>query len=572
MLNGDACERDERWELASRAAQAGLWDWDLRTNKVYRSAYWFEMFGYAQGELADNPWVWETMVHPDDAVKVMEHRSNHIAGLLPCYYVEHRMRCKDGQYLWVLSRGQVVRDEQGTPIRMLGFHTNIEARMAEQDQLIRQNKALQILHEVALQTIGSDDHDVSLTYLLNRARDYMAADKAYLFLLDNKADVMRVHSLSGCIGPSILTTKRGEFLIGRVWETGAFAYQDHFDQWPGRPPTPDSSQIKTGLGVPLKVDQELVGIISMGFRTNRSVAEDEKVSLHQFAEIAAQVVCRREQSRTQAWSAKTGKITGGLADKYDLRLYLVESLIDGKPIHPQELTLQAHKSGLSAQAGFLAMLVETDAADGFPKEICFTMNPHEGCLLQRSGKLFVLWYVIDKSVEKKVAVAKATELRRKLSAFTKQASCVVGIGLPFSSLRELHSAFQQAAEALEIGPRLRPGQTVHYYLDVGLIHVLSRQKDRRYVDLYLQHSLGKLVEYDQQKNGHLLETLGAIVRENSLRAAADSLYVHSKTLLFRKQKIEEILGESLDNPAIRLNMLLALQLNGVHSDAESPRT
>ena len=80
------------------------------------------------------------------------------------------------------------------------------------------------------------------------------------------------------------------------------------------------------------------------------------------------------------------------------------------------------------------------------------------------------------------------------------------------------------------------------------------------------------MEYDQQKNGHLLETLAAILRENSLRVAAESLYVHTKTLMFRKQKIEEILGESLDDPAIRLNMLLALQLYGVQNDWESKRS
>ena len=53
---GKCEERDERWELASRAANEGIWDWDMHTNKVYRSDCWFEMFGYQPGELSDNPW------------------------------------------------------------------------------------------------------------------------------------------------------------------------------------------------------------------------------------------------------------------------------------------------------------------------------------------------------------------------------------------------------------------------------------------------------------------------------------------------------------------------------------
>ena len=69
--------------------------------------------------------------------------------------------------------------------------------------------------------------------------------------------------------------------------------------------------------------------------------------------------------------------------------------------------------------------------------------------------------------------------------------------------------------------------------------------------------------YDLQKNGHLLETLAAILKEPNLRGAAEALFIHTKTLMYRKQQIEELLGESLDDPAIRLNLMLALQLYGV---------
>ena len=78
------------------------------------------------------------------------------------------------------------------------------ASRAAQEHLLRENKALRILNEVSLRALVNQDHEVTLTYLLNRARDYMNADKAYLFLLDAREDVMRAHSLCGYIGPSIL--------------------------------------------------------------------------------------------------------------------------------------------------------------------------------------------------------------------------------------------------------------------------------------------------------------------------------------------------------------------------------
>lgn len=561
MPHQDMHQRDERWELASRAAQEGIWDWNLTDNKVYRSDYWFEMFGYEPGELADNPWVWENMIHPEDAAIVLEARRKHIEGLSDRYYVEHRVLCKDGQYRWFLSRGQVIRDEQGNPVRMIGFYTNIEARVAAREQLMRQNKALRILNELSLRVLASQDQEVALTYLLNRARDYMNADKAYLFLLDSREDVMRAHSLCGFIGPSILKVKRGEFLVGRVWETGEYAYQDHFDQWPGRPPTPDSSQIKTGIGIPLKSEQELLGVITMGFQNHRTVAEDEVESLGQFAAIAAQIIVNREKMLVRIASSQEYSPIG-VADKQDLRLALIQGLIEGKPMTARELSLQARRCGLVEQATFLAMQIEAQFSGQFSHEVSYSMSPNDGCIWLSDGKLNLLCFESAPVVEKREAICKATVLLERIAVHAK-APCCIGIGLPCTGLREIGAAFQQAAEALEIGPRLHPDKKVHYYLDVGLIHVLSRQKDRRYVDVYLQQTLGKLVKYDQQKNGHLLDTLTAILKEPSLRGAAEALYIHTKTLLFRKQKIEELIGESLDDPAIRLNLMLALQLHGV---------
>ena len=67
--------------------------------------------------------------------------------------------------------------------------------------------------------------------------------------------------------------------------------------------------------------------------------------------------------------------------------------------------------------------------------------------------------------------------------------------------------------------------------------------------------------WDWDMRSHLVETLAAILGGQSLRSVADELFIHTKTLLFRKHRIEEILGESLEDPAVRLNLALALQLH-----------
>lgn len=559
MPDKEMQERDERWELASRAAQEGIWDWDLRTNKVYRSDYWFEMFGYQPGELEDTPWAWEEMIHPDDVARVLENRRQHIQGLINRYYVEHRVRCKDGAFRWFLTRGQVIRDDKGNPIRMIGFYTNIEETVRIRQHLVRQNKALHILQELALQAIGSYEFDLVLTDLINRAREFMVAEKAYLYLLDKKEELMRVHSLSGVVGPSIVRAKRGEYIVGRVWDSGEYVYIDNFDQWEGRPPTADASQIRTGVGVPLKLGTELVGVITMGFQANRILTDDEVEILQQFAAIAAMVVHSRQMAVEPA-KPRSLKNRRSLADMVEWRVQLLDKLLDGKPLTPRDIQVQADHCGLDFNGDYLALVAELPASSSFEFEAITCLGANEGCVWHRNGKLFLLCNNATGHLDKKLCLERATEILERIRTFSQTTECRLGVSLPFSGLSGMKESFQQALEALTIGPRLNPGKEVYHYLDIGLIHVLSRQKERGYVDSYLKHTLGKLVEYDTKKNGHLMETLEAILQEPSLRGAADSMFIHTKTLLFRKHKIEELLGESLDDPAVRLNLMLAMQL------------
>jgi sugar diacid utilization regulator len=156
---------------------------------------------------------------------------------------------------------------------------------------------------------------------------------------------------------------------------------------------------------------------------------------------------------------------------------------------------------------------------------------------------------------------RAEELRQKVQ---EQVSCPVGyigVGLHCNGIRELTAGFRQAREALDFGCRLHPERAVHHYLDIGLLQMLSRNGEKAQTELFIKHTLGQLIDYDRQKNGHLVETLAAILAGQSLRSVADGLFIHTKTLLFRKNRIEEILGESLEDSAVRLNLALALQLH-----------
>ncbi|HEX5273552.1 MAG TPA: PAS domain S-box protein, partial [Gemmataceae bacterium] len=135
-------EARERFEAAVRGSGDGLWDWDLRTNKVYFSPRWKAQLGYADDEIADDYAEWESRVHPEDLARARR-------GIREClndpaaagYELEHRLRHKDGTYRWILARGAAMRAADGRPYRMAGSHTDITPRK-EMERRLRDEEAL----------------------------------------------------------------------------------------------------------------------------------------------------------------------------------------------------------------------------------------------------------------------------------------------------------------------------------------------------------------------------------------------------------------------------------------------
>lgn len=126
---------EERWELAISGANDGVWDWNLQSGELFLSDRWKTMLGYQPDEISNQFSEWETRIHPDDVEKVMQEVNRHLDGRSLLYQVEHRVRCKDGRYRWILARGKAVRDADGKPTRFLGSHSDIDERVAAETRL-----------------------------------------------------------------------------------------------------------------------------------------------------------------------------------------------------------------------------------------------------------------------------------------------------------------------------------------------------------------------------------------------------------------------------------------------------
>ena len=129
-----------RLEMAARAGSVGLWDWDLRTNKVFYSLEWKRQIGYEDSEISNDVTEWQNRIHPDDhehsipSIQSFNEKPN------SDYHTEFRLRHKDGSYRWIFAQASLLNDDQGRPIRMLGSHVDITERRTLEDQLRQAQK------------------------------------------------------------------------------------------------------------------------------------------------------------------------------------------------------------------------------------------------------------------------------------------------------------------------------------------------------------------------------------------------------------------------------------------------
>jgi diguanylate cyclase (GGDEF)-like protein/PAS domain S-box-containing protein len=129
---------EDRWKFALEGAGDGVWDWDMVTDKVFRSARWKEIYGYTDNEIEETATAGRMLVHPDDRTHHIEDTQDYLHGKKNLYVSEFRLLCKDGTWKWTLSRGIVIsRDKDGKPLRMIGTHTDISERKNSENQLLQ---------------------------------------------------------------------------------------------------------------------------------------------------------------------------------------------------------------------------------------------------------------------------------------------------------------------------------------------------------------------------------------------------------------------------------------------------
>ena len=152
---------EERFKYALNATADGLWDWDMVSNSNFCSPSYFRMLGYEPGEIkTDVQSHWIDLLHPDERADVVA-QATHLLENDGGYEIEFRMRTKEGNYKWILSRGKVVtRDENGRPTRSIGTHVDLTARKQFELQLHQAKEAAEAANEAKSVFLANMSHEI----------------------------------------------------------------------------------------------------------------------------------------------------------------------------------------------------------------------------------------------------------------------------------------------------------------------------------------------------------------------------------------------------------------------------
>ena len=130
-------ESQERYDLLVQASEGGFWDWDLKKNEIRFSERWKALLGFSKDELSNRSSEWFSRVHPEDAARLRADLLDYLRGRTPGFEFEHRVRHRDGNYRWMLSRGVAVRCDRARPERLVGCHIDITRYREAEKRLLR---------------------------------------------------------------------------------------------------------------------------------------------------------------------------------------------------------------------------------------------------------------------------------------------------------------------------------------------------------------------------------------------------------------------------------------------------
>lgn len=477
------------------------------------------------------------MIHPADVEQVIQRIADAIAGAEeePFCSIEYRFRHKDGTYRWLQDQFRVLRAEKGEPQALIGSVGDITERKKAEEAIRRTEKKFHDLFmhlPLPLSIINNKSDLVFLNEQFTRVFGYTREEVPTLERWRDKAY------------PDPIRRQHAE----QTWE---MAVRQFFDPGLIMQPVELIVTCKNGLLRNVLVSGGVLDdSIVLTYTDISELRRNEKLlystyERRQKNELMNQLI--ESVGITEQMEFASEKMFGDWRRRpFVLCLIKIDGL-EAVNNHGREMTAGEKNKLLD----HLILLLDTQ------ERLAWESKNGIGLLLLGQGESPGEWKnhaVLAEQALGQIAVTYPDVVAR------------IGIAPVAKGITQIRAAYRHALTAVEAGPQRFPQQSVFHYLELGCFQILplvaveSGISGFSEADAYIERHLGKLIRHDQHKGSHFVETLDMILESNDLKRAAEKMYMHYQSLMYRKRRMENILEISLDDSASRLTVQIALQL------------
>ncbi|HWR37956.1 MAG TPA: PAS domain S-box protein [Patescibacteria group bacterium] len=517
----------DRLSIVIEGTAAGLWEWDLINRNVYRDGRLQAIFGYENQDKCFPAEEWANYCHPDDFAFVQQRMEDCITGRAKTLNVEYRFRHQDGSYRWAWGSGKAVFDSAGRPVRFVGLTVDITAKKKVEE--------LKKEHEMILRDFAQVVSDVS--FIIDE-------DGRYIDVFGDPAEFLPLPcaSLQGLTVYEVMPRGQADGLMAEI----RLAMAD-----------------KTIRCLDYTVD------LAKGKRNMRRRAAPMSYTVNgrRTVAVAFQDVTDQERARRM------------LQNAYEMRRRsdFINDLINlVRPLDQQALA-HCRNLGLDFSLPLFSCVIacsvgeetdETNKEQRAQDDIIDLLNNITGIVSWRyHGKIGVFCQTAEYSdAGKQGGLRLAGNIREHIRAAHHDLTVAVGVSRVFQGIDGLRKGACEAWEAvLAVQCGAIVGEGIFHYEDLGILQLLVEVGGRERADEFVQGMIGKLIDYDHEKGTDYLTTLEVMLKTSSLKETAQMLFLHHNTAVYRKRRIEKLLGRSINGFETKMAMAAAIKLYRLNS-------
>lgn len=170
----------EKFDFFLKGSQQGMWEWDIKTNQTIFSYNWAGMIGYNLDEIEQSYEFWRRNVHPDDIEQIEEDIRKYLSGRSDSYAGIHRLKHKNGHYVWIKGSGLIIKNVDGTPRKLIGTHIDISEIKEKERQLELSEEKFRFITENTTDLICQNFIDGTFFYVSNSCKEIVGYSPAEL--------------------------------------------------------------------------------------------------------------------------------------------------------------------------------------------------------------------------------------------------------------------------------------------------------------------------------------------------------------------------------------------------------